>query len=210
MQEEGEVSPSARIEHVVYSTNRSMGITGFPKHAAQPFMKRSTHRLRKFFTRHSRSNNRRVDEETPTTETRAVAESGSSLALPKSIAPVDAQRTPRQLPKIQFRVLIVGRANAGKTTILQRVCDTTESPKIYRRDDDGGREEVSGPTFVYASNLASNQVKLDPSVEVSDGCTLLRLLVNMEPARRARHRRRTGLLQSYGLRLPRFSWNRVW
>ncbi|KAF8259475.1 hypothetical protein EI94DRAFT_1615843, partial [Lactarius quietus] len=32
----------------------------------------------------------------------------------------------------KFRVLIVGRANAGKTTILQRVCDTTESPTIYR------------------------------------------------------------------------------
>ncbi|KAF8259469.1 hypothetical protein EI94DRAFT_1834397 [Lactarius quietus] len=45
--------------------------------------------------------------------------------------------------KIPFRVLIVGRANAGKTTILQRVCDTTESPIIYRE----GKE-----------------VKLDPSV----------------------------------------------
>ncbi|KAH8985923.1 hypothetical protein EDB86DRAFT_2809902 [Lactarius hatsudake] len=33
---------------------------------------------------------------------------------------------------IRFRVLIIGRANAGKTTILQRVCDTTGSPIIYR------------------------------------------------------------------------------
>ncbi|KAJ7655513.1 hypothetical protein B0H17DRAFT_956344, partial [Mycena rosella] len=31
-----------------------------------------------------------------------------------------------------FRVLIAGRANAGKTSILQRVCETTESPEIYR------------------------------------------------------------------------------
>ncbi|KAI9464655.1 hypothetical protein HD554DRAFT_2026427 [Boletus coccyginus] len=36
------------------------------------------------------------------------------------------------VPDIKFRVLIVGRANAGKTSILQRVCETTESPKIYR------------------------------------------------------------------------------
>ena len=36
-------------------------------------------------------------------------------------------------PNIKFRVLIIGRANAGKTSILQRVCDTTESPKIYRK-----------------------------------------------------------------------------
>ncbi|KAI9447334.1 hypothetical protein BJY52DRAFT_1206550 [Lactarius psammicola] len=44
----------------------------------------------------------------------------------------------RQVPDIQFRVLIIGRANAGKTSILQRVCDTTESPIIYR-----GYEEVT-------------------------------------------------------------------
>ncbi|KAF8262884.1 hypothetical protein EI94DRAFT_1742403 [Lactarius quietus] len=50
---------------------------------------------------------------------------------------------PCRVPKVPFRVLIVGRANSGKTTILQRVCDTTESPIIYR-----GRKEV----------------KLDPSV----------------------------------------------
>ncbi|KAH9024674.1 hypothetical protein EDB84DRAFT_1230362, partial [Lactarius hengduanensis] len=33
----------------------------------------------------------------------------------------------------KFRVLIVGRANAGKTSILQRVCNTTNSPIVYRR-----------------------------------------------------------------------------
>ncbi|KAG2037865.1 hypothetical protein BDR03DRAFT_863065 [Suillus americanus] len=31
----------------------------------------------------------------------------------------------------RFRILIVGRANAGKTTILQRVCKTRENPEIY-------------------------------------------------------------------------------
>jgi hypothetical protein len=31
----------------------------------------------------------------------------------------------------KFRVMIIGRANAGKTTILQRVCNTTEDPEIY-------------------------------------------------------------------------------
>ncbi|KAJ7828905.1 hypothetical protein B0H14DRAFT_2366860 [Mycena olivaceomarginata] len=38
----------------------------------------------------------------------------------------------RRLPDVRFRILIAGRANAGKTSILQRVCDTTESPKTYR------------------------------------------------------------------------------
>ncbi|KAG2125448.1 GTP-binding protein [Suillus clintonianus] len=31
----------------------------------------------------------------------------------------------------RFRILIIGRANAGKTTILQRVCNTKENPDIY-------------------------------------------------------------------------------
>ncbi|KAG1776633.1 GTP-binding protein [Suillus placidus] len=31
----------------------------------------------------------------------------------------------------RFRILIIGRANAGKTTILQRVCKTRENPEIY-------------------------------------------------------------------------------
>lgn len=37
----------------------------------------------------------------------------------------------------RFRVLIVGRANAGKTTILQRICNSTENPEIY--DSEGNK-----------------------------------------------------------------------
>ncbi|KAG1752222.1 hypothetical protein EDB19DRAFT_1870682, partial [Suillus lakei] len=32
---------------------------------------------------------------------------------------------------VRFRILIIGRANAGKTTILQKVCNTRENPVIY-------------------------------------------------------------------------------
>ena len=38
----------------------------------------------------------------------------------------------RRISDLQFRVLVIERANAGKISILQRVCETTESPKIYR------------------------------------------------------------------------------
>ena len=31
----------------------------------------------------------------------------------------------------QFRILVIGRANAGKTTILKKICDSTEDPEIY-------------------------------------------------------------------------------
>jgi hypothetical protein len=49
------------------------------------------------------------------------------------------------MPDLKFRVLVLGRANAGKTTILQRVCETTESPKIYRR----GKEVRHGGSNFY-------------------------------------------------------------
>jgi hypothetical protein len=45
---------------------------------------------------------------------------------------MDAQQDHPQIPDIKFRVLIIGRANSGKTTILQKVCDTAEKPKIFR------------------------------------------------------------------------------
>ncbi|KAG2032651.1 hypothetical protein BDR03DRAFT_903387 [Suillus americanus] len=34
----------------------------------------------------------------------------------------------------RFRILVIGRANAGKTTILQRVCNTRDNPVIYNGD----------------------------------------------------------------------------
>jgi len=34
----------------------------------------------------------------------------------------------------RFRILVIGRANAGKTTLLKRVCNTTEEPSIYDKD----------------------------------------------------------------------------
>ena len=35
----------------------------------------------------------------------------------------------------RFRILVIGRANAGKTTLLQRVCNTTDDPCIYDKDN---------------------------------------------------------------------------
>ena len=61
-----------------------------------------------------------------------------------------ASTSQRQIPNIKFRVLIIGRANAGKTTILQKVCDTTDSPVVYRGD-----EEVCPLTFVPCRPIQS-------------------------------------------------------
>ncbi|KAN0135435.1 hypothetical protein V8E53_006714 [Lactarius tabidus] len=59
-----------------------------------------------------------------------------------------SQQSRPRLPKVRFRVLIIGRANAGKTSILQRICETTGSPIIYR-----GGEEVRAT------------IQLDPSMD---------------------------------------------
>lgn len=63
--------------------------------------------------------------------------------MPHSQTPSPVERPPdgtvsrdeRQTNKLQekfgsFRVLVVGRANSGKTAVLQGVCGTTEPPQV--------------------------------------------------------------------------------
>ena len=76
---------------------------------------------------------------------RSTIHRSTTLAFPNSVAPMSTEQTHRRINKVQFRVLVLGRANAGKTSILQRVCETTESPKIYREDYRGAKEEVRCP-----------------------------------------------------------------
>ena len=81
---------------------------------------------------------------------------------------MDNQQPSPQFDDLQFRVLIIGRANAGKTSILQRVCETTDSPTISRRirrgnadGDEDEPEEVRGPTFVSENLIPlSNRLNL--------------------------------------------------
>ena len=86
-------------------------------------------------------------------------------AHPNSIAPMNNNQTSQTkrpiIPDLQFRVLVIGKANAGKTSILQQVCDTTYSPMIYRRGEDGQKEEVRGPHFV--SSKVSSLISLPTS-----------------------------------------------
>ncbi|KAG6867841.1 hypothetical protein C0993_010365 [Termitomyces sp. T159_Od127] len=52
-----------------------------------------------------------------------------------------------------FRILVIGRANAGKTTLLKRVCNTDEDPCIYdgRKENLRGIHDINRP-FVFRSN----------------------------------------------------------
>ena len=78
---------------------------------------------------------------------------------------------------VQFRVLVIGRANAGKTSILQSVCETTESPVVQRQQGRMIVEDVCGPAFFCRpeTDLAANQVILDPTMEVGGDRTSLRV-----------------------------------
>ncbi|KAG1841637.1 hypothetical protein C8R48DRAFT_665741 [Suillus tomentosus] len=54
----------------------------------------------------------------------------------------------------RFRILVIGRANAGKTTILQRVCNTRDNPEIY----DGAGKKIDLTVL-----MASREVRCAPS-----------------------------------------------
>jgi len=61
-----------------------------------------------------------------------------------------------------FRILVLGRSNAGKTTILQRVCSTTEQPEIF----DGNGKKVChnlatslGTLLIYGIQISMDVVQ---------------------------------------------------
>jgi len=70
-------------------------------------------------------------------------------ALPFRQGALDAEAIRAECP--QFRILIIGKANAGKTTILRKVCNAKPDAKpiIY---DAEGREVNRDPPNVYLEN----------------------------------------------------------
>ncbi|KAI6152538.1 hypothetical protein BKA82DRAFT_1000496 [Pisolithus tinctorius] len=61
--------------------------------------------------------------------------------------PMDPAKARTHIDRIKrFRILVIGRANAGKITILQRVCDTTNQPEIFH-----GKGEKVDATVVQGS-----------------------------------------------------------
>jgi GTP-binding protein EngB required for normal cell division len=54
---------------------------------------------------------------------------GSQITPPAVVAPIDPVEAAKLRAKYtHFRILVIGRANAGKTTVLRRVCNTKEDP----------------------------------------------------------------------------------
>ena len=77
-------------------------------------------------------------------------------------APFPAPAPSPRAPNVRFRVLIIGRANAGKTSILQRVCDTTESPVIYRSGPSGGGQVCALSKWRFQSHHRPSRLCSNP------------------------------------------------
>ena len=72
-----------------------------------------------------------------------------------------------------FRILVIGRANAGKTTILEKVCGVAKGTQaIIIHDKEGKLDEIpctlsSSALFLLGIELEPSETHLIPSIEVS-------------------------------------------
>ncbi|KAG5635971.1 hypothetical protein H0H81_009517 [Sphagnurus paluster] len=58
----------------------------------------------------------------------------------------------------RFRILVIGRANAGKTTILQKVCNTTDQPEIFDKEGNKLDQDVLKPTGGRGIHSINNEM----------------------------------------------------
>ena len=78
-----------------------------------------------------------------------------------------------------FRILIIGRANAGKTTILEKVCGVEKGTKpviIHAKDGKLNESLMHPPSDILLlldSRLKPCGTHLIPSIEASQWCTTL-------------------------------------
>jgi len=70
-----------------------------------------------------------------------------------------------RLKYTHFRILVIGRANAGKTTLLKRVCNTDEEPCIYDEEDNN----LVSTSSLSVGNFISQHLtfQVDPTEEVT-------------------------------------------
>jgi len=73
---------------------------------------------------------------------------------------IDPETVRKHFDRIgRFRVLVIGRSNAGKTTLLQRVCNTTELPEVFNAEG-----EKVGRLAAQYWKVMDEYSQLDPMV----------------------------------------------
>ncbi|KAI6011503.1 hypothetical protein EDC04DRAFT_771475 [Pisolithus marmoratus] len=70
----------------------------------------------------------------------------------------------------RFRILVMGRANAGKTTILQRVCNSTDKPEIF--DGKGNKSDIVQGALARGYHDIQNELvfQSNPGFVFHDSC----------------------------------------
>ncbi|KAF8801440.1 hypothetical protein BYT27DRAFT_7198228 [Phlegmacium glaucopus] len=58
----------------------------------------------------------------------------------------------------RFRVLVIGRANAGKTTILQKVCNTTKQPEVFNTEGKKIKNSILKPSVERGMHNIENEL----------------------------------------------------
>ncbi|KAF8813516.1 hypothetical protein BYT27DRAFT_7181074 [Phlegmacium glaucopus] len=89
------------------------------------------------------------------------------------------QLTAEQTQKLQarftrFRILVIGRANAGKTTILRRVCNTIREPTISRPNGQKRGEHDIKSEMIFEGNRAGGAQELKVVQEFIKECSMAR------------------------------------
>jgi GTPase SAR1 family protein len=57
-----------------------------------------------------------------------------------------------------FRILVIGRANAGKTTILKKVCNSIDNPQIFSPK---GKKVISRARAIYLNIIDHFLLQID-------------------------------------------------
>ncbi|KAJ7866353.1 hypothetical protein B0H13DRAFT_2670770 [Mycena leptocephala] len=72
----------------------------------------------------------------------------------------------------RFRILVIGRANAGKTTLLKRVCNSVKEPKIYDKDGKKIKAKILKESMKRGEHNIENQMifKSNPGFIFHDSC----------------------------------------
>ena len=79
-----------------------------------------------------------------------------------TIGPDEAAKLRAKYKYTRFRILVIGRANAGKTTLLKRVCNTIEEPSIF----DKGKNLVSYRAYRGIPVSSFLRQQLEPTSKV--------------------------------------------
>jgi ATPase subunit of ABC transporter with duplicated ATPase domains len=130
-------------------------------------------RLKKAIGLESRSTSQSRSNSPSTVVAPPVVIAPPAVSTPAVIIDPEEEAAKLRAKYTRFRILVIGRANAGKTTLLKRVCNTTEEPSIY--DEDKNLVSYQLIVISYSHHFFINSSNRPRRCRLGDFCTHLRL-----------------------------------